>query len=94
MATPLQAADRAASGATGADPTRGAPTWTADPRGERLALIAGALALTAGALALTALLAAVHTLRVGTRVRRGRAPRPVARVPDLRTRINGTATSR
>ena len=59
MATLLHAANRAATGATGADPTRGAPTWAADPRGERLALIAGALAL-------TALFAAVHTLRLGT----------------------------
>jgi signal transduction histidine kinase len=56
MATLLPAADRAA---TGADPARGAPTWAADLRGERLALVAGALAL-------TALFVAVHTLRLGT----------------------------
>jgi hypothetical protein len=55
MATLLHAVDRAASGATGADPTRGAPTWAADLRGERLALIAGPLARTAR-------FAAVHTL--------------------------------
>ena len=87
MATLLHAADRAAIGATGADLTRGAPTRAADPRGERLAL-------TAGALALTVRFTAVHTLRLGKSERRGSAPCPVARVPDLRALPDAAGTSR